>query len=438
MRSPFQRAVAWLAEASGANERITDPFDPRLWGQISAMSSAGIAVTADAAHQLPVAQSVLARLGGTVSSLPLMVFERSGPNGEDRKPARNHPLFRLLHRQPNRAMTAQLFRDQIERDLAWERNAICIIRPDLDGFPIGELEYVSPRRLVDIFRGAGGTRHYKIRQPAPSSVVETFSEDEIWHICKAPLTDDGLRGRPVYETSREALGRALAVEQFGARFFANSSHAGGVIKHPGRFKDKDEEGNFLSAWRAAGIGANQHKDRLLLGGADYVPPGLTNETSQFVETRKEMAYSIASLWNMPPHMVGLMDRATFTNIEQQSIEYCVHTIAPDTVAIEQAAIKDLLIGEDQDRYFVEFNLAGLLRGDLKTRWQAYAWGRQWGWLSIDDIRRLENMDPIGADAGGEQYLTPLNMVPAGTLPPAKSDDENPKDPGDVQEDNDAP
>jgi hypothetical protein len=101
-------------------------------------------------------------------------------------------------------------------------------------------------------------------------------------------------------------------------------------------------------------------------------------------------------------------------------------------AIEQSAERDLLIGEDQDRYFVEFNVAGLLRGDIKTRWQAYAWGRQWGWLSVNDIRKLENMDAIGP--AGDVYVTPLNMTPATGAP---SDDDNPQDPADVQEDKDA-
>jgi HK97 family phage portal protein len=113
----------------------------------------------------------------------------------------------------------------------------------------------------------------------------------------------------------------------------------------------------------------------------YSPPALTNEASQFLETKKESKYELASLWNMPGHMVGLMDRATFSNIEQQSIEYVVHTLGPWIAAIEQSAERDLLIGEDQDRYFVEFNVSGLLRGDIKTRWAAYAQGRQWGWLS---------------------------------------------------------
>lgn len=432
MRSPFQRMVAWVAQATGA---VPNMDDPRWWGAPTLGSVSGVMVTPDSALQLGVVQSVLERLGGTVSSLPLMVFERTGANGEGRRLARDHPLFRMLHRRPNRSQTAQEYRDELEKHLAWWRNAYSIIRPDADGFPIGELEQVHPSRVVQVYRGPDGRRYYKIRQLPPSNAVDTYSEDEVWHIRKAPLTPDGLCGQPVWETARETLGRALAVEQFGARFFANSSHSGGVITVPGVFKDKESEADFLRTWREGGAGPNQHRDRVLKNGATYTPPALTNEESQFLETKKEVKYELASLWNMPGHMVGLMDRATFSNIEQQSIEYVVHTLGPWITAIEQAAERDLLIGEDQDRYLVEFNVSGLLRGDLKTRWAAYFQGRQGGWLSINDVRRLENMDPIGP--AGDVYETALNMKPAGTASDNDTTD-NPQDPEDVQEDRDAP
>jgi HK97 family phage portal protein len=428
----LQSFTGWLAEATGAAERITDPMDPRLWGQTLQRAIAGVTVTPEAGDQLGVVQSVKERLAGTVSSLPLMVFER-GASGA-RRPAPEHPLFKLLHRRPNAYQTAQEFRDEATRHLCWWREAVAIIRPDAQGFPIGSLDQVHPSRLVDVKRTDNGRRVYWIRDLPPSSEVRPYSEDEIWHIRKAPLRPDGLRSIPVWETARETLGRAIGVEQFGARFFANSSHAGGVLEHPGKFKDKEEQNLFLEAWRAGGSGPNQHRDRLLLMGAHYSPPGLTNEDSQFLETKKESKYELASLWNMPGHMVGLMDRATFSNIEQQSIEYVVHTLGPWIAAIEQSAERDLLIGEDQDKYFVEFNVSGLLRGDIKTRWAAYAQGRQWGWLSINDVRRLENMDGIGP--AGDVYSTPLNMVPAGTA--ADSDEsDDPQDPEDVQEDKDA-
>jgi HK97 family phage portal protein len=429
----LQSFSGWLAEATGAGERITDPMDPRLWGMSLQQTIAGVTVTPEAGDQLGVVQSVKERLGGTVSSLPLMVFER-GADGS-RRPAPEHRLFKLLHSRPNAYQTAQEFRDEMTRHLCWWREALSIIQPDPAGFPIGSLDQVHPSRLVDVKR-LGARRVYYIRDLPPSNEVRAYMDDQVWHVRKAPLRADGLRSIPVWESARETLGRAIGVDQFGARFFANSSHAGGVIEHPGRFKDKEEQANFLGAWRAGGSGVNQHRDRLLLNGAKYTAPTLDNESSQFLETKKETKYELASLWNMPGHMVGLMDRATFSNIEQQSIEYVVHTLGPWIAAIEQSAERDLLIGDDQDNYFVEFNVSGLLRGDIKTRWAAYAQGRQWGWLSVNDVRRLENMDGIGP--AGDVYVTPLNMVPAGKAGEDSAGDENPQDPDDVQEDKNAP
>jgi phage portal protein BeeE len=129
---------------------------------------------------------------------------------------------------------------------------------------------------------------------------------------------------------------------------------------------------------------------------------------------------------MPPHMVGMLDRATFSNIEQQSVEFVMYTIAPWIEGIEQAAQRDLLLGDDRSRYFVEFNVAGLMRGDFQTRMQGYAWGRQWGWLSVNDIRALENLPSIGE--AGDVYLQPMNMVPAGSEP-EDSDSTAPGGPG---------
>jgi HK97 family phage portal protein len=152
-----------------------------------------------------------------------------------------------------------------------------------------------------------------------------------------------------------------------------------------------------------------------------------NDEAQFLETLKEMAVKVCRLWNMPPHLIGILDKSPLSNIEQQSIEFVTLCIAPYVAAWEQALARDLLIGPDFDRYFVEFNVGGLLRGDFKTRWMGYAQGRQWGWLSVNDIRRLENLPPIGP--AGDEYLVPMNMGPAAaaggddqtTGPPATDD-----------------
>ena len=390
----------------------SDPMDPRFWGQGDVLSTSGQSVSANGVLQLDVVQSVLARLGGTISTLPLMIYERlDAPDdeGNDRRPAPEHPLFPILHRRPNARQTAQEFRDDLSFQLCYWRNAYAEISQGADG-EISALEPIHPTRVAKIERRGDGRIYYQVAR-LDGSGQDWFRDDQIMHIRKAPLTADGLRGQYMFESARETFGKALAVEAFGNAYFRNGGSGGGVLEHPGNFRDKEEQAKFLETWRSGGAGLNRHKDRMLLNGVKYTPFAVRNDEAQFLETLKEVAVKICRLWNFPPHMAGILDKATFSNIEQQSTEYIVHCIAPWLSAIEQAIARDLLIGEDADRYFVEFNVAGLLRGDFKTRWAGYAAARQWGWLSVNDIRKLENMAPIGA--GGDEYLRPMNMTPTG-------------------------
>lgn len=383
-----------------------DPLDPRNWGLTPGYSIAGITVTPEAVAQLDVVQGTLERLAGSISTMPLQVFERI--DDDERRPATGLPLYDILHRRPNARQTAQEFRDEQQRHLAFYRNAYALILSERDT-PVSGLEAIHPSRVVKIDRAPDGRVYYTVRR-LDGSGQDVFRDDVIWHLRKPPLTPDGLRGVPVYETARETFGRAIAVKQFGSLFFANGG-SGGILKHPGTFKSTEEQDDFMKAWREAGSGPNRHKDRLLKYGVDYKPIEIKNNEAQFLETDREWDIRVARLWNMPPHMIGLLDRATHQNIEQESINYVAHTLAPWIGCWEQGASRDLLIGDEQRRFYVEFNVAGLLRGDLKAMFEAFARGRQWGWLSINDIRRMLNMNPIGP--AGDVYLSPMNMVPAG-------------------------
>ncbi len=423
MANLLQSAVAWMANTVGVGAPQRSPFDGRYWGDTAATSFSGELVNAETAAQLDVVQAVQERLAGTISTLPLMVFERDGAGGK--RPAVDHPLYELLHDGPNVRQTSQEFFDDLARHLSFWRNSYCLITPGADR-AIGALEPVHPSRMVKIERQLDGRVYYTFSRLAPQVGQDTYRDDEVWHIRKAPLTPDGLRGQYMWETSRETFGKALAVEKFGALYFRNGGSGGGVLEHPGSFKDKEQQESFLDAWRNGGNGLNRHKDRLLLYGVQYKPFSVNNDEAQFLETLKEVSVKLCRLWNMPPHMVGMLDRATFSNIEQQSVEFVMYTIAPWIEGIEQAAQRDLLLGDDRSRYFVEFNVAGLMRGDFQTRMQGYAWGRQWGWLSVNDIRALENLPSIGE--AGDVYLQPMNMVPAGSEP-EDSDSTAPGGPG---------
>ncbi|BBF93369.1 phage portal protein [Blastochloris tepida] len=413
----------WLKFRSASDEprRGVTPDGDRGWTPSAGgpLAISGVVVTSERVLQLGSVQAVLNGLAGTISSLPWMLIRRGGD--DSRAPARDHPLFRLLHNRPNRRQTSAEFRDELVRHLAFWRNAYARIIPG-DDYAIGGLELIHPDRIARIERDVTGRVHYTVNGLG-TAPQERLRDDQIWHIRRAPLTVDGLRGQTMVETARQVFGRALAVTDYGDLFFANSGQTGGVLKHPGTFKSKEDRDQFLDNWRLSSTGLNRHRDRLLTHGVEYQQLKITNAEAQLLETEKAADVSVFGLWNYPPHLAARLDRATFSNIEHQSIDFVVHTIGPLITAIEQSATTDLVVQRAEDsgaELVAEFNIAGLLRGDVLARYRAYAIGRQWGWLSVNDIRRLENQNPI---EGGDEYLRPLNMVPAGSpdYDPSKPD-----------------
>jgi HK97 family phage portal protein len=412
-----------------------NPMEERFWrpdGGGADFSRAGEYVSADTIQQLDAVAACLLALAGPLSTLPIGIFERAEGAADDGISAQgvvlpqqseeaepqgykslvaDHPVAKLFNLRPNDRQTSQEFRDEQLRHLAIWRNSYALLTQDRKTGQIGSMELIHPQRVTKVERNSSsGKVEYTItRIGAVGS--EVLTSDLIWHVRMAPLTLNGLQGRPIFETSREVFGRALAVKNYGSDWFKNSGQSGGVLKHPGSFKSKEEQEKFMAGWRWGSTGANRHKDRLLQYGVEYQPFSVANDQAQFIETERESALAICRLFNMPPHRAGILDRATFSNIEQQSLDFIIFTIAPYVAAIEQSIWRDLIVDpEEQDELTVEINLSALLRGDILTRYKAYAIGRQWGWLSVNDILRLENQRPV---PGGDRYLEPTNMVEAG-------------------------
>lgn len=231
----------------------------------------------------------------------------------------------------------------------------------------------------------------------------------MWHIKAFPHVDDGLRGLSPIQAGRETIAAAIALQDFAARFFNNDCTPPFVLEHPTHFGDQPSRETFLQAIKRWWGGARRHSPGLLEYGIKLNRVGVNNEEAQFLETRNALDHALARFWRMPPHKVGLLDRATNNNIEQQALEFVTDAVLPWLRLIEKSIMRHLLVGRDRGRFIFEFNVAGLLRGDLKTRYDAFARGRQWGWLSVNEIRKLENLNPV---AGGDAYLTPLNMIPS--------------------------
>lgn len=248
-----------------------------------------------------------------------------------------------------------------------------------------------------------------------------FSARDVHHIRGMSL--DGICGLSPIGYAREGVGLALAAETFGAKLFGNGARPSGVIEVPEILSD-DAVKRMKSSWEAAHAGVqNAHKTAVLEQGAKWRPLTMTSEDAQFLETRKFQVSDIARIYRVPPHKIGDLEKATFSNIESQSLEYYNDCLMPHFESFEQAMARDLL---QDPRLFIDHDVRQLLRGDIQGRFAAYATGRQWGWLSANDILKSEGDNPI---ANGDIYLQPMNMVPAGTEPAAQegADDDGPED-----------
>lgn len=218
---------------------------------------------------------------------------------------------------------------------------------------------------------------------------------------------DGLIGYSPIAMARNAIGMSMAAEDFGATFFANGATPGGVLEHPGIVKDPER---LRESWHAQFSGKNSHNIAVLEEGMTFKPMSIPPEEAQFLETRKFQIDEIARIFRVPPHMVGDLEKSSFSNIEQQSLEFVKYTVGPWVARWEQSLSQALLLPSEKTRYTIKYNLDGLLRGDYESRMNGYAVGRQNGWLSANDIRELENMNKIPAEEGGDEYLINGNMT----------------------------
>ena len=376
------------------------------------MTNSGELVNEKSALQISTVYACVRLLAETVASLPLHLY-RFTDTGAGKERATEHPLYKILYRQANPEMTSFSFREAMMMHLLLWGNAYAqIVRDGKNG--ILGLYPLLPEN-VEIDRAENGdlfyTYHaYTDEVPGEHNKDIIFQRDEILHI--PGLGFNGLVGFSPIAMMKNALGTTLAVEKYGSAFFKNGAQPAGVLEHPGVLKDPQKiRDNWMNAYGGAG---NAHKVAVLEEGMSYKPISLPPEDSQFLSTREFGVEEICRIFRVPPHMVQDLKRATFNNIEHQSIDFVMHTIMPWLVRIEQAIIKDVLIEEEQDNYFPKFNVDGLMRGDYKSRMDGYAVGFANGFLSPNDIRRLENMDLIPAEEGGDDYYLNGSYTKFGT------------------------
>ncbi|MBK8211614.1 MAG: phage portal protein [Rhodospirillales bacterium] len=336
-----------------------------------------------------------------VAQLPLILYEREA---KGRRRATDHRLYPLLHAAPNPAMTSFELRELMMIHLPLWGNAVCEIVRDSAGRP-AQLWPLMPQWMT-INAAVDGTRWYTYRPPGFAEVP--LRSEQVLHV--PGMGSDGIAGRSLIRLARESVGLGMAAERYGATVFGNGTVPGGVLEHPGELGEEAYE-RLRKSWseRHEGL-ANAQRLAILEEGMKYNRIGIPPEDAQFLETRKFQRTEIAAIFRVPPHMIGDLERATFSNIEQQSLDFVIYTLSPWLVRIEQRISLQLLSQAERARFYVEHLVDGLLRGDIASRYQAYSTGRQWGWLSANDVRQLENMNPV---ADGDAYLVPLNMIEMG-------------------------
>lgn len=373
-----------------------NPLDDRYYSNepYGALSVAGVPVSADGALKLSTVWACDRLLSETIGSLPALVFERLADGG--RKRAINHPLYDVLHRAPNAYQTPIEFYDFLTHSAIMRGNGFARIKAGPRGFadqliPIHP-DHVRMEKLV------GGGLRYRVQEPGKPP--EVLGDDEVLHV--KGMSADGATGQSVISYARDSLGLGLAAERYGARFFRNNAKPGGVLQVAGKLSPEAAK-RLKESWGSAQGGENIESVAVLEEGLTWKEVGLTNKDSQFLESREFQAEDVCRWFRVPPHMVGLTSKVTSwgSGIEQLGIGFVVYTLMPWLVRWQQAITRDLILAPD--KYFVEFLVDALLRGDLKGRYDAYAIGVDKGWLSSNEVRQMENLNPRD---GGDAYASP--------------------------------
>lgn len=391
---------------------------PFLFGK----SISGATVNEFSAMRVSAVYACVRILAESIASLPLHVYQYKD-GGKERVP--NHPLYFLLHDAPNHEMTSFIFRETLMTHLLLYGNCYAQIIRDMSGRVIGLYPLLPNRMTVErddnneiIYRYTPTTAESQFDK----SAQVTLRRRDVLHI--PALGFDGIQGYSPIAMARNAIGVAIACEEFGAKFFENDARPSGILKHPGTIKNPDK---LRDSWQTAFSGANHGKTAVLEEGVTYESISIPPDDAQFLDTRKFQLNEIARIFRVPPHMIADLERATFSNIEHLSLEFVKFSLNPWVIRWEQALCKALISPSERGKFFVKFNVDGLMRGDYQSRMAGYAIGRQNGWLSSNDIREMEDMNRISDADGGNLYLVNGNMAKlkdAGSAYQQKAGDKN--------------
>jgi len=375
----------------------TSLSNPAAWlTGLFGTSKTGVQVSEDNALTFSAVYAAVRIISETIASIPLNVYQA---DGETRVKAVGHPVQDLLAKAPNSVSSTFTFREAMASNLVLHGNAYAKIEMNAAGRPTALIP-LNPMKVE--VKVVDGEKVYVFDEK------HTYLDYEILHFVG--LSFNGLTGKSPLSMAREAVAIGLAAQEYGARFYSNGANAGGVITAPGRLNTEVVK-RLRESWNRAqsGLGAS-HSTAILEEGMKYEKIGLDPEAAQFLQSRKFQVNEIARIFRIPPsYLADLENSSTRANTEQQAIQFVRDCITPYVRRME-VELNRKLFREDEPNLYAYFTMEGLMRGDQKARYEAYATARQWGWLSVNDIRDLENLNPV---EGGDIYLQPLNMVQSG-------------------------
>lgn len=408
-KSPARRKVKARSKSDSTANNF-DRFFIDWLDENGHKTKAGNRVTPNKSLGLPAVWSCVRVKSEDTGKLPCIMYRRLPGGGKER--ATDHPYYSLIRDNPNPRMTAFDFKRFMQMQLDLRGNALAL--KDVDGrgrvtalwpVPWTRVEVLCTPDEQELFY-AITDRHGHKAPPVPAEAVV--------HLRGASL--DGMIGISPIAYHRETIGLAMAAAEYGAAFFGNSAQPKGGLKVPTVLSAPASK-LLRDDWEDKHKGVeNSHRLAIFDGGLEWVQTGMDNSDAQYIETRKLQNTEIWRIYRMPPHKVADLDKATFSNIEQQSLEYVTDCLMPDLVGWEQTLARDLLLEEERKEYFFEFLVDALLRADFKTRMEGYAIARNWGLMSADEVRDKENMNPV-PDGKGKMFLQPLNMTELGSKPP---------------------
>lgn len=377
---------------------------------LGGISASGKSVNEHSAMQVTAVYACVRVISETIASLPLQVFKYTEIGKEK---AVNHALYGLLHDEPNPEMTSFVFRETMMSHLLLFGNAYAQILRNGKG-EVTALYLLMPSQMT-VNRASNGQIYYTYNKIPDDGFKNKSTQggnqyylkpSDVLHI--PGLGFDGLVGYSPISMARNAIGMAISTEEYGAKFFANGAKPGGVLEHPGTLKNPEK---IRESWNTLFRGSgNSHGTAILEEGLQYKPIGVSPNEAQFLETRKFQTNEIARIFRVPPHLIGDLERATFSNIEHESISFVDNTIVPWVTRLEQSMQKSLLRDSEKQDFFIKFNLTARLRGDANSRASFYQTMRQNGIMSANDIRSLEQMNLIPKEDGGFKYFVNGSMV----------------------------